>query len=157
MSQERVDNINSKILNRNIPFIHMDVLYPMIPHSTKFEKFPTAPKDIFVETPITNKANYMYSAGEHPGANRGPVQGFMQNVDFESGLRNQYFSLQKCDQSLYVPTSNSDLYKPTIVQEEMYSETHPLLFKTEHFKNTNKAKESKQIFNNGTRFQRNEK
>ena len=81
----------------------------------------------------------------------------MQNVDFESGLRNQYFSLQKCDQSLYVPSSNSDLYKSTIVQEKIYNESHPLLFKTEQFKNMNNSKESKQIFNNGTRFQRNEK
>ena len=56
-----------------------------------------------IDTNISNKLDYNYSAGMHPGTSRGPIQGFMLNVDFESSLSSQFFALQNCDQSNFIP------------------------------------------------------
>lgn len=147
--------INKRIYERNISNKHLDVLYPLIPYSTKFQKFPTTPTMQNIDTNISNKLDYNYSAGMHPGTSRGPIQGFMQNVDFESSLRNQFFALQKCDQSNFVPNSNSDLYVETTIQTTPYKDNHGLLFKTHSYKNNKNVKKEDYLFNNYTRFQRN--
>lgn len=148
--------INTRLYNRNISKKHLDVLYPLIPYSTKFQKFPTTPSfNTEVNTNIFNKLEYEYHAGEHPGTSRAPVQGFMKNVDFESSLRNQYFGLQKCEQSHFVPNSDSSLYTPSIKQVEPYNDNHSLLFKTHNYTTNKSVKKEDFLFNNYTRFQRN--
>lgn len=76
-----------------------NTLYPMLDNRLKykprdFEKYDV--ENIFA--PINSK---------------GPIEGF--RVDDESKLHNQYFALQRgADQGVYVPSSNSDLYKVTL-------------------------------------------
>jgi hypothetical protein len=62
------------------------------------------------------------------------VRSFQKNVDTETILRNQTFALQHgAEQSMYVPTSNSELYKVNVVVSNPVEQTHPLLFtKMEH-------------------------
>ena len=47
----------------------------------------------------------------NPGNDMGPWSGYATGVNVESDLRNQFFAIQKCPQSYYVPSSNSDLYE----------------------------------------------
>ena len=89
----------------------------------------------------------------NPG-NKAPGAGFFNNVNTESLLRNQFFALQKSDQSVYVPPSNSDLYNVNIVSRPTV-QPHPDLFhKTEFMPfNPNIVNGGTQIFNNFTRQQ----
>jgi len=58
--------------------------------------------------------------------------GFSNNINVESQLRNQFFALQRCEQSEFVPSSDSDLYKTT-VNFKPVKQTHPLLFDKPEF------------------------
>jgi hypothetical protein len=69
----------------------------------------------------------------NPGNDRAPVYGYINNVDKEMQLRNQFFALQKGgDKGTYIPSSNSDLYNSTVYaakgQYENTGGSHPLLF-----------------------------
>lgn len=88
------------------------------------------------------------------GTRNAPWSGFASNINVESTLRNQFFALQKCDQSQYVPSSNSDLYNTYIPSHEN-QQTHPLLFKNEEYESTEENILERQhiLFNNFTRQQ----
>ena len=79
------------------------------------------------------------------------ISGFFNNVNTESLLRNQFFALQKSDQSVYVPSSNSDLYNVNVVSKPVV-QPHPDLFQKTEFKpfNPNVVNGGTQIFNNFT-------
>jgi hypothetical protein len=69
-------------------------------------------------------------------------------------LRNQFFALQKCEQSVYVPSSTSDLYQ-TRVDYTPQTQTHPLLFEKPDLApfNPNVLNLGNSLFNNHTRDQ----
>jgi hypothetical protein len=81
-----------------------------------------------------------------------PWSGFSNNVNIESNLRNQFFALQDCEQSEYVPSSSSDLYKNYIPPKPI-KQHYPGLFKREVFDhyNPNTNNLGKHFFNNTTR------
>jgi hypothetical protein len=62
--------------------------------------------------------------------------------------------LQNCDQSKWIPASNSDLYQVQAVGRQE-TQTFPLLFKEERFApfNPNTCNLGKQLFNNSIRVQ----
>lgn len=63
------------------------------------------------------------------GPKAGPWSGFAVNVNLESELRHQYNALQKSDQSVYVPSSQSQLYRGMdAVGYDGGNQPHPLLF-----------------------------
>ena len=64
----------------------------------------------YVNTPML-KYNYVTPENTFIPGSRAPVDYFMNNVDVESKLRNQFMSLQKSNQSVYVPELNSSLYE----------------------------------------------
>ena len=67
------------------------------------------------------------------GNSRAPPSGYFSNVDLESNLRNQQFALQKgANQSVYVPTSESDMYKIKIPYSPS-KQPHPKLFTQPQF------------------------
>lgn len=59
---------------------------------------------------------------------KGPFEGY--KVKDESQLRNQYFALQRgAEQAVYVPSSNSDLYKVTVPESgDALQQPYPNLF-----------------------------
>ena len=87
-----------------------------------------------------------------------PWSGFASNINLESELRNQVFALQKCSQSVYVPSSNSDLYhfqfKPTNHHDQV-KQPFPELFKNNLYSDFNPNNENiaKGAFYNHTRQQ----
>jgi hypothetical protein len=92
----------------------------------------------------------------NPGNTQSPWSGFASNINTESELRNQVYALQKCSQAVYVPNSNSDLYKYRFQTKSQYN-PHELLFRNETFEsfNPNPAPElcGSGLFYNNTRCQ----
>jgi hypothetical protein len=77
--------------------------------------------------------NHMVESNFNPGNARAPPSGYVVNVDNESILRNQTFALNHgADQSVYIPSSNSDLYKTTVVSRPSH-QPHPQLFQRPQF------------------------
>ena len=90
----------------------------------------------------------------NPGNAQAPWSGFSNNINTESTLRNQFFALQNCEQSEYVPSSNSDLYQ-TKIDYKPVQQNHPLLFEKSDLApfNPNTDNIGNSLFNNHTRNQ----
>tara|TARA_B100001175_G_scaffold226994_1_gene193635 strand:+ start:703 stop:1290 length:588 start_codon:yes stop_codon:yes gene_type:complete len=131
---ERVEELNRRVIDR----ISTDgILQPNFdprPVSTKYSLFPiidrrATPKEAIFPTPQYEPNNKFYSNLE-----KGPVDGFLSNVNLESSLRNQYHALQRggAPQSTYIPSSDSDLYRVEVVSRPS-QQPFPDLFKREDF------------------------
>jgi hypothetical protein len=77
-------------------------------------------------------------------------------VNTESELRNQIYALQKCSQSVYVPSSKSDLYNYSFTPKPT-PHSHSLLFEKDSFSQFNPNPDAKTVgagmFFNSTRVQ----
>jgi len=110
----RVDELNTRIHERQLPDVALRPQFDIRAVSTKYAHFPIIDR----RPPIENRPmppTYLEHSPETnfcPNMSRGPTEYFAQNIDDESKLRNQFFALQKgADQGVYVPSSNSDLYR----------------------------------------------
>ena len=84
--------------------------------------------------PIVPYLDYSSEAIFNPGNARAPISGYINQVDLETKLRNQYFALQHgVDQSIYEPSSNSDLYKVSVIPGENVVQPYPMLFERQQF------------------------
>jgi hypothetical protein len=92
-----------------------------------------------------------------PGTRKPHFCGFASNVDKESTLRNQFFALQKADQSRYIPDSTSDLYETNIEQlPQKVNLDATLLFNETKFNDFNPNLSNSighELFYNSTRVQ----
>jgi len=109
-----VDEINGRLLARNLATGNVDVLIDSRPTPTKYTRplqniIPTGPCNSRIMQYNTNTANTF-----NPGDRKGGWSGFTANVNNESILRNQIYALQKFPQAQYAPNSTSDLYNSTI-------------------------------------------
>ena len=157
---ERVEELNDRILSRNYADHALPPNFDPRPVQTKYVKFPAL--DIYRKPIVQIESNYDYGLETNftpPLMSVGPVSGFLNRVNTESSLRNQYFALQKgADQGIYVPDKNSDLYRvriPYIPGEQ----THPLLFEntqldqSPHPNTINEPQIGADMFHNNTRTQ----
>jgi hypothetical protein len=147
---------NTRIYDRNIP---SQILQPYIdvrPVLTKYSYFPIVDprKELHVQplqVPTYNIHNVF-----NPGNTQSPWSGFASNVNVESELRNQIYALQKCSQSVYVPSSKSDLYEYKF-KTMTKPNPHELLFQNESFSDFNPNQHENivgtNLFNNSTRCQ----
>ena len=156
-NDSRVQDLNSRISNRNIPSAPLPPQFSIRPTSTKYATMPILDQRKKASVPANNCQSFSVDTTFNPGNAQAPWTGFASNIHTESALRNQFFALQKGDQSVYVPSSNSDLYKVEVTSKPM-NQPFPGLFETQHFEpfNPNKDDKSKLIFQNSTRTQRNE-
>ena len=100
--QDRVDELNTRIQSRFVPDNVLRPNYDPRPVSTKYALFPT------IDRKIPSK--------EYLGTSEAINSPFIRNIDTETILRNQTVALQNgIGQSVYVPSSNSDLYNTTVV------------------------------------------
>ena len=152
--QSRVDELNSRISKRNIPSNDLEPSIDFRPVSTKYSVLPIVDQKAKPNVDIARYPTFSPHKVYNVGNNKAPWSGFASNVHVESTLRNQNFALQKCNQSEYIPSSNSDLYS-SIVPHEENRQTHNLLFKQEEFESFNPSNVEKQhvLFNNFTRQQ----
>jgi len=135
-NMDRVQQLSNRIYERNIP---SEPLKPDIsprPEQTKFTILgktpPPLPESLKPCSAERSYPNYEPSKIFYPGDAQAPWYGFASNINTESSLRNQFFALQKCDQSNYVPSSQSDLYKVKVTSQPM-PQPFPDLFRKPEF------------------------
>ena len=152
-NHERVDEINSRISSRNIPSNSLQPQYSIRPTSTKYGYMQVLDQYKKPTVPLNKYKSYSTNQTFNPGNATAPWSGFSNNVNTESTLRNQFFALQKCEQSEWVPSSNSDLYQ-TKVDFVPQTQSHSLLFDKPEFTpfNPNNMNIANKLFNNHTRY-----
>jgi hypothetical protein len=126
---DRTDELNHRILERSVPDSPLPPNFTPRPVLSKYSLFPMLDSRMPSNTPIQPNYNYSLSTNFTPPVmNIGPVSGFINNVQLESDLRNQTYALSKGnDQTTYVPSSNSDLYK-VYIPSAPSNQPHPKLF-----------------------------
>jgi hypothetical protein len=150
---------NRKLYSRNIPSQQLQPYLDVRPVMTKYSYLPIVDPRREINETLIQQPTYNTSAVFNPGNTQSPWSGFASNINAESELRNQIYALQRCSQSVYVPSSNSDLYscsfKPT--SSAVAQMSHNLLFKEEAFNkfnpNPDNNKVGQGLFMNPTRVQ----
>lgn len=129
------NEINRRIYDRNLPSQFLQPYLSVRPVMTKYSLMPVvdprAPISVpFIQQPVYNVHNVF-----NPGNTQSPWSGFASNINNESVLRNQVFALQKCSQSVYIPSSKSDLYNFSFQPDKSGNQHQPFpgLFHKEHF------------------------
>lgn len=151
---DRYQQLNERIAERNVPSGNLQSYFSIRPVSTKYSLMPVFDQYKSSEVKMPIMSNYNIGKTFNPGNAQGPWSGYANNVDVETILRNQTFALQKGDRSVYVPSSNSDLYITEVVGRNEV-QTHPYLFKHEPLPsfNPNTFNLGSNVFNNATRQQ----
>lgn len=131
--QERVDELNERIQSRNIPDSPLAPNFDFRATPTRYTDFSTIDAQTTHKEAILPYPTYNSGVNFNPGNSSGPVSGYTSNIGVETMLRNQHFALQKgADQGVYVPSSNSTLYKTTVVSRPS-EQPYPMLFTQEKF------------------------
>ena len=146
--------LSNRIYQRNIPSHNLRPYIDTKPVMTKYSTLPVVDlKNKNHQVSLKEYGMYNVQNSFNPGQSA-PGSGFFNNVNTESLLRNQFFALQKSDQSVYVPSSTSDLYNVNVVSRPV-NQPHPDLFQEQEFKpfNPNIINGGTKIFNNSTRLQ----
>jgi hypothetical protein len=150
------EDTNSRIYKRNVPSQTLQSYIDVRPVMTKYSHFPIVDSRRELTVPLIQMPTFNVNKVFNPGNTLSPWSGFSSNVNKESELRNQVFALQKCSQSVYVPSSNSDLYNYTF-KTVTQPNPHELLFQKETFStfdpNPASNKIGANIFYNDTRVQ----
>lgn len=121
---ERVDELNSRILDRVRPDSILAPNFDVRPVPTKYARFPVIDRLTMPKVGIRQEADYSVDRFA-PIQSRGPVSGFMTHVDDESGLRNQFFAIQSAPQAAFIPDSKSDLYEVSMAPNVSRQEQQP--------------------------------
>lgn len=154
---ERVDELNDRIASRYFSDKPLQPNYNPRPIPTKYSIFPIINRRKEVKENLVNYPDYNGYDNFNPGSAKAPISGIVNNIDTETILRNQAFALQKADQHIYVPSSQSDLYKVEVISRPS-EQPYPLLFNRFTFDgrqhpNMEKGNIGKDIFSNHTRTQ----
>jgi hypothetical protein len=129
---QRIEELNDRIYERVLtdsplepnfdprPVPTKYVLFPVMNSRTNTSSSPSQWKLPYVDyNPQTN----FYSGDSTP-----PFNGYSNKIDLENALRNQYFVLQHgSPQSTYIPDSNSELYKVSVISRPS-QQPYPGLF-----------------------------
>lgn len=132
---ERVDELNDRIASRQFPDSPLQPNFDPRPVPTKYSLFPVINRRTPMKEPVIPYLDYNLNINFNPGSQRAPPSGYMNNIDIENKLRNQYFAIQHgAEQSVYVPSSKSDLYNTRVPQgSQQDPQPHPGLFLMQEF------------------------
>lgn len=122
---ERVDEINNRILSRFNCDVPLQANCDIRPVPTKYARFPVIDRVAQPKIGIKDRGDFRLEEQFAPVQSRGPVDGYFSQVNVESSLRNQFFAIQSSPQAAYIPSSDSDLYKvsmakPSITEPQPY-------------------------------------
>ena len=142
---------NERIYSRNIPSSTLQPYINVRPVMTKYATMPIIDPRTTPSVPLKVEPTFSPYHTFNPGSSA-PFSGYATNVNTESELRNQIYALQSCSQSVYVPSSTSDLYTFSFTPSNQ-QQPFPELFRTEKFDEFNPDKYSlaTNVFNNCTR------
>ena len=130
-----IDESNTRLNGRQFSDSPLEPNFDIRPVPTKYALFPIVNR----RKPVTEErlpyVDYNQGANFTPTVSKGPVSGFMNNIDTETVLRNQTFAKQRgLGQDMYVPSSNSDLYRVSVVSRPT-EQPHIGLFSQNTFSN----------------------
>jgi len=156
----RTDELNYRILDRTKPENPLPPNFSARPVLSKYALFPMLDARMPANVPIKPNYNYSLETNFTPSLMKvGPVSGFINNVNIESELRNQDNALQKgAGQDVYIPSSQSDLYKVTVPSSPSV-QPYPGLFEQYNFNQNPHPNVSEMphvggdVFRNNTRTQ----
>ena len=134
---ERVDELNDRIYSRSFSDIPLAPNFEPRPVPTKYSLFPIVNRrtesSIKIQPAITHQVELNFS----PATYNGPSAGYFNNIDVETGLRNQTVALQHgANQGVYVPSTHSDLYHVSVPSKPGVPQPHPDLFSHPKFATT---------------------
>jgi hypothetical protein len=156
-TSQRQQTINLRSYERNIPSQTLQPYLDSRPVLTKYSVLPIVDLRKSIETPLIQQATFTPEKIYNPGNDSGPWSGYASNINHESELRNQLFALQSCTQSVYIPSSNSNLYQVQFHNTNKAQQPFPQLFQNQQFcptnPNPNPDKIGFALFNNATRQQ----
>lgn len=152
------EETNARIYQRNIPSQTLQPYLDVRAVPTKYSHFPIVDPRPLINVGMVQRPTFSTEQVFNPGNTTSPWSGFSNAVNTESDLRNQIFALQKCDQSVYVPSSKSDLYEHRVGGEGTNihnDQKHSLLFANYHFEpfNPNPQNIGTHLFMNNTRME----
>tara|TARA_A100001015_G_C14762118_1_gene621847 strand:- start:110 stop:634 length:525 start_codon:yes stop_codon:yes gene_type:complete len=156
---ERVDELNQRIQSRHFSDKPLAPNFSSRPVMSKQSRFPIIERRAPFQEPIQPVPMHNVQTNFSPATHNGPPSTFLQNIDAESGLRNQTVAYQRyAPHTVHVPHTNSDLYKVE-VPFRPGPNPHPSLFvhpSTECAPRAQKVRNiniGKDMFNNNTRTQ----
>jgi hypothetical protein len=150
----RVEELNSRIYDRNVPSQQLQAQFDVRPVSTKYAMLPIFDRRAIPTVPIERRPTYNLANTFNPGNAAAPWSGFAANINDESTLRNQFFAIQRADQAAYIPPTTSDLYKVDVTGQPI-QQPFPDLFQKQTFLpfNPNTCGADGSFFNNSVRQQ----
>lgn len=155
-NNKRLDEINSRLYARNLTNAPIKMEYNIRSVPTRYVLMPTIDKYPPESVPCEQKPIYNTQKMFTPATSL-PFNGFQENIDVETKLRNTIAPLQSCPQSKFIPSSQSDLYNAHYLVQQNHHDvmTNKLLFEKETFSpfNPNTCNIGHKLFNNFTRVQ----
>ena len=155
-SASRVDDLSNRMFARNMPSHDLQPNFDMRPVATKYTVMPVYDQYKPAAEPMRSYPVYSPHTVYNPGTAKPHFNGFASKVNVESTLRNQWFALQNAQQSVYVPSSSSDLYntaidyKPVLMPHPHLGDDYSTTFAPH---NPNTMNLGRGIFENSTRVQ----
>jgi hypothetical protein len=155
---DRVEELNNRLTSRNLPTDMLEPVFDPRPANTKGGLMPViTPHKAPTQDFFTYKT-YHPETSFAPVTRSAPFKGFCERVNEESELRGQVFALQRSEKSVYVPSSESDMYVVDVpfkpVMNEDIKHMHKALFNEQSFNSFNPDPTppgSNQLFNNDTK------
>ena len=112
------EEINKRLFARNVPSATLQPSYGIRPVSTKYGALDIIDRRVPASVPIEKLPTYNIATTFNPGTSQAPWSGFATAIDVESSLRSQFFALQSCEQSEFVPSSTSEMYSASLGKGE---------------------------------------
>lgn len=107
------NELNVKLNQRYFPSSSLQPNFDPRPLSTKYSLLNYPLKNQYVSDDSEQLVNYERYDNEkvfYPGNSKAPISHFLDNVDIESSLKNQFQFLTKLDGPNYIPHIDSDLF-----------------------------------------------
>jgi hypothetical protein len=154
---ERVEDLNERIKSRHFPDVPLEPNYTPRAVPTKYSIFPIIDRKTPAKEEALKYVHFNPYINFNPGTANAPPSGYLNNVDTETVLRNQTFALQNCSQSVYVPSSLSELYNVRVISSPS-EQPYPLLFQrlpleSQIHPNVRDTEIGRNVFFNATRTQ----
>ena len=155
-NMDRVEELNHRLLDRNVPDNSMKPNFSIRPQSTKLSIFPIID---FKQKPTERLYYYKNNTPAetfNPGSNLGQYSAYAKNINNESILQNRIYANQRCEQANYVPGMNSDLYVSRLDKNEDTTQPFPGLFEKPAipYRDENTINYLNKPIHNFTRYQR---
>ena len=109
-NDERNIEISNRMYERNVPSQPLQAQFSLRPVSTKYDMMSVVDRRAIPTVPIIREPVYNVATTFNPGNDEGPWGGYAAKINDESRMKNLFFANQVCPQSIYIPSSTSDLY-----------------------------------------------